>query len=233
MLVVEVRPGADRADPELVAAEPLHQVLVVARVAVQVDAGDITRVLNHLAEDHRARRQLLAVYVLGARAGDGLPVEGDGHRHLVRFYELEDEERLLGRLDGAHGLREEIDAHVQPGLDGPGDIRLELLVDHELPRLAAPVSAANHREFYAVGRDGLPVYLALVERDVDAAPGRIFRAGVLGPAAREVEVLFFEHGGRDAPGGRYPLIAPARVHIDLALVLVGRGLTAAGGEGYG
>ena len=109
----------------------------------------------------------------------------------------------------------------------------ELLVDHKLPRLAAPVSAANHREFYAVGRDGLPVYLALVERDVDAAPGRIFLAGVLGPIAREAEVLFFEHGGRHALGGRYPLIAPARVHIDLALVLVGRGLTAAGGEGYG
>ena len=210
---------------------------MVGDVAVEVDAGSVARVLDHLAEDQGGGGQLLVEDVLGARLLQRLPVEGYGHRDLVVLDEVEDEQRLLRALYGARGLGEEVDADVEPRVDGALHVLLELLVHEELALGGAAVAAAYHGELDAGVRHGLPVDVALVEGDVDAEPGLVEVAGVDGDAVLAgLEVVGGELGDGHALGLIHPLLTGAGVHIDHALVRVGRGLRvarAAGGQRQG
>ena len=209
---------------------------MVGDVAVEVDAGGVARVLYHLAEDKGGGGELLVVYVLGAGVLKRLPVEGDGHGDVVVLDKVEDEEGLLGGLYGAHGLGEEVDAHVEPGVYGALHVLLELLVHEELALGGAAVAAAYHGKLYARVRDGLPVDVALVEGDVDAEARLVDVAGVDGDAVLACfKIRLGQLGDGHALGLVHPLLSCAGVHVYHALMRVGRGLrlAAAGGKAQG
>ena len=233
MLVVEVRPTSERADPDLIVRQPLHHIFVVADVAVEVHAGRIAGVLDHLAEHHRAGRQLGAVDILRAGVFKRLPVEGHGHGYLVVGNEAQDKVGLLGRLYRAGGLGKEVHAHVQSGVQRALYVVLELLVNDYIARLAAAIAAAYHGELHAVRSHGLPVDYTLVERHVHAEAGLIAVADVLGQSVRVgLEVLLGEVGDGHALRRVDPLVVGAGVDIGHALVRVGlRLVVPAGREG--
>ena len=107
----------------------------------------------------------------------------------------------------------------------------------QLAARCTAVACADHREIDAARFDGCPVDVALIEGDVDAEPGLVEVAGVDGDAVLAgLEVVGGELGDGHALGLVHPLLTGAGVHIDHALVRVGRGLRvarAAGGQRQG
>ena len=190
---------------------------VIADAAVEVEAGIVTGVLQRLAEGHGAVGQGLLVPGVGAGAAAflGLPVEDDGEVHALAAQMLDDELGLFNGLADVDSLRVEVDAGVEAGGVGAGDVPLVPWVQEQAALGVAAVAEADVGEVHAL-RDLLPVHFVLMLGDVDAELRAVGAALIDGLIVHENKIVGCQVAGGDVFIRRHPGHAGARVDIHLA-----------------
>ena len=143
--------------------------LLIAELLIEVKPGLIARVPDLGAEriGHDGQRRQIHGVAARLRA-DLFPVEEDGEGEQVPGDLVQHEPGLLPRLLLVDGLREEIHAHVKPGVNGTLQILLEIRVLLNGSLRIPAVADAENGKLHAAFRDALPVDLLLVRGDVDA-----------------------------------------------------------------
>ena len=145
--------------------------VVAPPVEVRVDAGEVARRLDGVAED---RRELIDRRVAAGLHRAVLQIVEDRQRRIVPLQEADDVLRLAGGLVGRVGIGVEIHAVGDAEAFARRDVVRPLAV--VLAGVVAAVADADDREVDLRG-DGVPVDRALMGADVDAEFRRIGRAG--------------------------------------------------------
>ena len=189
-----------------------------------------------MAELNGAGRERFVIQPVRARgvARYAFPVEEHRQIELTVAEQVEHEFRLGFGLVLAYRLREEIRAHTKSGRLCAFDIFNEVVVGIQLAAAVVHAACADDGKAHAAVVDLLPVDIALIRRNVNAAAGLVFASGVGQVSACVVDKLaLVKIVERNAVLGSYPHIIVAVEYLDHAVVRVclTRGLTAQLHEG--
>ena len=231
MGIVKARIGAYSDAPEGVVLKLRKVIAVVAGIIIYVHAGIEACRLYRLAELHGTGRECFVIQPVRARgvSGYAFPIEKHRQIELAVAEQVEHEFRFGFGLVLAYRLREEICAHTKSGRLCAFNVLDEIIVGIQLAASVVHAAYANDGKAHAAVVNLLPVDIALIRRNVNAAAGLVFAPGVGQVSACVVNKLsLVKIVERNAVLRSYPHIVVAVEHLDHAIVRVclTRGLTA-------